>query len=62
MNWEKALILIGQLGVLAALATLVALGHNSGIQDALMAVCGSIAGIGAYQALRKSNSPSQPPL
>lgn len=56
MNWDKAFVMIGQLAVLAVLGSLVALGHNSGIHDGLMAVCGSVAGVGLYQAVRKSSA------
>lgn len=54
MDWNKCLLLIGQLGVLAVLGTLVALGKNSGVHDGLMAVCGCIAGVGVYSAVKKS--------
>lgn len=57
MDWNKLLVLTSQLAVLAVLGTLVCLGHNSAIQDGLMAVCGSIAGVGLYQAVRKSPPP-----
>lgn len=59
MNWEKCFVFVGQLAVLAVLGTLVALGKNSGIHDGLMAVCGSIAGVGLFQAVRKS-TPKDP--
>lgn len=59
MNWDKLLILVGQLGVLAVLGTLVCLGHNDTVQTGLMAVCGSIAGVGIYSAVRKSG-PADP--
>ena len=56
MNWDKFLILAGQLGVLAVLGALVCLGHNDSVQTGLMAVCGSIAGVGIYSTARKSNT------
>ncbi len=59
MNWDKCLILIGQVAVLGVLGSLVALGHNSAIQDGMMAVSGSLIGVGLYQAVRsKSSGPS----
>lgn len=57
MNWDKVLILTGQIAVLAVLGTLVCLGHNDQVQTGLMAVCGSIAGVGLYAGTRKSNTP-----
>jgi hypothetical protein len=57
MDWNKALVLVGQLAVLAVLGTLVCLGHNDQVQTGLMAVCGSIAGVGLYAATRKSTPP-----
>lgn len=57
MNWEKCMMFISQLAVLAVLGTLVCLGHNDAVQSGLMAVCGSIAGVGIYSAARKSPSP-----
>lgn len=59
MNWDKALVLAGQVAVLGVLGALVALGHNSGIYDGLLAISGSIAGVGLYQAVR-SKSPKDP--
>lgn len=55
MDWNRALILGGQLAVLAVLGALVCLGHNDAVQTGLMAVCGSIAGVGIYSSARKSN-------
>lgn len=46
-------ILGGQVAVVIVLGVLVGLGHNSYIQDALLAVCGSIAGIGVYDRFVK---------
>lgn len=45
-------ILGGQVVVVIVLGVLVGLGHNSYIQDALLAVCGSIAGIGLYDRFK----------
>jgi hypothetical protein len=56
MDWNKGLIMLGNLAVLAVLGTLVCLGHNDQVQTGLMAVCGSIAGVGLYSA-RKSSPP-----
>ncbi len=57
MDWNKLLVLGGQLAVLAVLGTLVCLGHNDHVQTGLMAVCGSIAGVGLYTTLKKSSPP-----
>lgn len=53
MNWDKLLILGGQVVVVIVLGVLVGTGHNGTIQDGLLAVCASVAGIGAYQTLTK---------
>ncbi len=51
MDWNKLVFTIGQGLVVVVLGVLVALGHNSGISDGLLAVCGSLAGIGIYQTV-----------
>lgn len=55
-DWNRCLIVGAQLVVLIVLAVLVCLGHNSSVTDALMAVAGSIVGIGAYQAVKGKTS------
>lgn len=58
MNWDKFIVLSGQIVVVIVLGVLVALGHNSSVTDGLLAVCGSVAGVGIYQTV---NSKSKPP-
>lgn len=52
-DWNRVAIVAAQGLVVVVLAGLVSAGHNSGITDGLLAVCGSIAGIGAYQLVKK---------
>jgi len=50
---QRAIVLLaGQCVVLVTLAVLVGLGHNSAITDGLMAVAGSIVGVGAFEAIK----------
>lgn len=51
MDKAKLLILIGQIAVLVVLGVLVGLDHDGPIQDGLLAVAGSIAGIGLYDTI-----------
>lgn len=51
MSKEVCLLLM-QGVVVIALATLVGLGHNSAIQDGMLAVCGSLAGVGLYERVK----------
>lgn len=51
MDWTKCLVLIGQMVCVAVLGSLVALGHDSTITDGLLAITGSVAGVGVYQAI-----------
>lgn len=53
MDWNKAIMMIGQVAVICVLGSLVALGHNSAIQDGLIAVSGSLAGAGVIEKIRK---------
>lgn len=57
MNWDKFLILVGQLVVVVVLGVLVACGHNGTIQDGLLAVSGSVAGVGIYQTFISKPKP-----
>lgn len=52
-------LLVAQCVVFVGLAVLVGLGHDSTITDALMAVSGSIAGVGVYEAVR-GRTPTTP--
>lgn len=53
MDWNKAMVLGAQCVVVVVLGICVALGHNSAVTDGLLAVSGSIAGIGVIQAVAK---------
>lgn len=53
MNWDRCLVVCSQLVVIVVLGTLVGLGHNSAIQDGLLAVSGSVAGLGLYKTVVK---------
>lgn len=53
MDWNKCAVLGAQCVVVVVLGVCVALGHNSSITDALMAVSGSIAGVGLIQTVTK---------
>lgn len=55
---DKLIILGGQCVVLVVLGVLVGCGHNSAISDALLAVSGSIAGVGAWQVVTGIKKPS----
>jgi hypothetical protein len=59
---KNRLVLVGaQVVVFVTMAVLVALGHDSIICDAMIAIAGSIAGTGAYQAVKSSKSPANEP-
>ena len=53
MDWNKLALLGAQCVVVVVLGVCVAMGHNSAITDALMAVSGSVAGIGLLQTVAK---------
>lgn len=50
-------VLASQCVVVVVLGTLVGLGHNSSVTDALIAICGSVAGIGVYDRIKGKNVP-----
>jgi hypothetical protein len=55
---REVCVLIGQVVVVVVLGVLVGLGHNSYIQDALLAVSGSLAGVGLWERVRsKADTP-----
>lgn len=56
MDWNRAVIIGSQCVVVVVLGVCVALGHNSYITDALLAVCGSLAGIGLYSQVKADKS------
>lgn len=59
MDWNRAIVIGGQVAVLITLAVLVGLGHNSSISDALLAVSGALVGTGLYQAVKKTAKPGE---
>ena len=58
MDWNKALVIGAQLVVVVTLAVLVGLGHDSTILDGLMAVSGSVAGIGLWHTVASKKDQS----
>lgn len=50
-KWMPRLVLAAQVVVVAVMGTLVALGKDGVITDALLAVSGSIAGAGVLRAI-----------
>jgi len=52
MDWNRLAILGSQCVVVVVLGVCVAMGHDSYITDALLAVCGSIAGVGLYTTVK----------
>lgn len=56
MDWNKCILIGAQCVVVVVLGVLVALGHNSAVTDGLLAVSGSIAGVGIYKALNSKSS------
>ena len=56
MDWNRAIVLGAQCVVVVVLGVCVAMGHNSAVTDGLLAVSGSVAGIGVIQAVSKKNS------
>lgn len=57
MDWNKFTVIGAQCVVVVVLGVCVALGHDSVITDALLAVSGSVAGIGLVQAVAKKPAP-----
>lgn len=53
MDWNKCAVLGAQCVVVVVLGVCVALGHDSVITDGLLAVSGSVAGVGVIQAVAK---------
>jgi len=60
MDWNKLAILGSQCVVVVVLGVCVAMGHNSYITDGLLAVCGSLAGVGLYSSVKVIKT-KQPP-
>lgn len=57
MDWNRLVVLGAQSVVVVVLGVCVALGHDSVITDALLAVSGSIAGVGLYSVVVKKDAP-----
>lgn len=53
MDWNKLVIIGGQVVVVVVLGILVAIGKDSTITDALLAVAGSVTGISVYRTIAK---------
>lgn len=53
MDWNKAVLIGAQCVVVVVLGVCVATGHNSAVTDGLLAVSGSVAGVGLFQTLSK---------
>jgi len=53
MDWNRAVLIGAQCVVVVVLGVCVAMGHDSAITDALLAVCGSVAGVGLFQAVKR---------
>lgn len=59
MDWNRTVLLAAQVAVVIVLGVCVASGHDSVITDALLAVSGSIAGVGLFQTF-KGKGPGTP--
>jgi len=57
MDWMKCVVLGAQSLVFIGLVTLVALGKDSYITDALLVVAGSLVGTGVFQTVRGKPEP-----
>lgn len=53
MDWNRLVFTGGQAVVVATLGALVGLGYDTFITDALLAVCGSMAGVGLWQMVKR---------
>jgi hypothetical protein len=54
MDWNRAIVVIGQAVVVVVLGILVALGHDSAITDGLLIASGSLTGINIYSGVKKA--------
>ena len=52
MDWNKLVLIGSQIVVVIVLGTLVALGKDSAVTDALLAVSGSLAGTALFQVVK----------
>lgn len=53
MDWNKFVLILAQCVVVVTLGVCVALGHDSAVTDGLLAISGSVAGIGVFQAVAR---------
>ena len=51
---RENVLLLAQVAVAAILGACVIMGHDSAITDGLLAVCGSVAGVGVYEKIKGS--------
>jgi hypothetical protein len=56
MDWNRLVVIGAQCVVVVVLGLCVAMGHNSYITDGLLAVSGSIAGVGLYSTVKGKKS------
>lgn len=58
---RENVLLLAQVAIAAILGACVIMGHNSAITDALIAVCGSVAGVGVYERVKAkvSSTPTE---
>lgn len=61
MDWDKAVIVGSQCVAVVVLGVCVALGHNSLITDGLLAVSGSLAGVGLLSTVKSIKGKTPPP-
>ena len=55
MDWNRTVIIGAQVCMVIVLGTLVGLGHDSAVTDGLLAISGSIAGIGIFQTVTRKS-------
>lgn len=58
MDWNKAIVLGAQCVVVIVLGACVIAGHNSVVTDGLLAVSGSVAGVGLVSAIATKKTSS----
>jgi len=58
MDWNRFTLLGAQVVVVVVLGVCVALGHDSAVTDGLLAVSGSIAGVGLFQSVKGKSTKS----
>lgn len=60
MDWNRMLLVAAQCVVFVTFAVLVALGHDSAINDVMLALGGSLAGTGAWQVVKAAKGSTAP--